>query len=457
MFLHGKKVLSKHAIHILTFLSSFSKEYFNLAVGQKVFFMEYQNLKIEGGTALKGNIVPPSSVSETLFLMSLALLAPGQYRINTTCEAKQLELMANLLNRLGITVSGTRKYFIDLESRLATSTPLDFIDTYNCPAALLLIFPALQAFGEFSIYLPDQPWQPDWFMEEFLSLLTAFGARWELKGGQLTIKAKTLKGARRLVPQKSALLGTMALQAAVLAEGDSQLIGVSQRSEFINCCQALQRMGAMIEGVGSNQLLIQGINALSHQTQQSGPDQQQLLLIFMVTLLTKGSVEFRDLPASSRKLLENIALSLDIPYSVAGKSFLLDNAKFTLPETLFYESPYPSIVLPGLLLLGTLQHHRFNLVSSQLRPFANNLHQLERLGLAINTHGDTISATQFGSLDPTKVMVTNSLNGAWLLLGTLVANGTSYIYNGAVIDQLFSCLDLSLSHLDAKITRFSEE
>lgn len=414
--------------------------------------MEYQELQISG-SRLKGQITPPSSLDETLTLMSLALMAPGQYRLTSNCEAGRLERFSRLLEKFGVEIGGTRRYFIDLASQQMHSANPDFIDSYQLPESLLVLVPAVLQFSEISLYLPELPEQPIWFYDQLEGILSSFGIRCTLRGGRLELKARYLKAATVNLPPSSYMLSVVALQAAVRAEGTSCLYNVVTGGEFIDICRALQKMGAMIEGVGTPQLRVQGINALAPQNLTAGLDNPQLLALFWATVLTKGTVDFTDLASENIRLLSQLSDKWGIAGVAEEHLFHLDESRVDLASTIFVESDYPQIDIPALLLLGAKQHQVFKIVSDQLMGFGKNLVVLERFGLRLVIEQGVLTCLSDRNLTATKMAAPWSLPALWLILGALAADGTSIIYNGAVVDRLFSHIDLQLARIEGKITR----
>lgn len=418
--------------------------------------MEYQNIEVSGST-LAGKYIAPSSLAETLFMMSCALLAPGQYRITTNCEAGQVTQMGRLLEHHGLFIGGTRRYFVDVASQQLHQSQPDFLDSYNLPAALFILAPMLHRFGQAAIFLPDLPGSPVWYYDQLLSILSRFGARGNLSGGLLELRCRGLKGTTVTLPPECFLLSAVAVQTAVLAAGESVIRQASTTGEFVNCCRSLQKMGAMIEGVGTTVLRVTGVNALAPQNLTAAMDNRQLLVVFWAAVLTSSRLEFADLETDNISVLISAAEMCGAQYTINNKSFVLDGYKGELAATLFADCRYPALTLPALLLLGARQHREFRLVSANLAPLVGPLQLLERLGLRISHIDDTLICHSGGGMSPFSALAADPLSAIWLLWGGLVVGGTSTIYNGAIMDRLFSNLDLQLTRLDGRVIRLPKD
>ncbi len=412
----------------------------------------YDDLYIEGAGELEGRSGAPGSLQETIYLMCLALMARGQHRLANISSAAEVSALQHILEKMGLIFGDTRRYFMDIDSRAQEPATLTFQDTYQLKSAFLLIFPLLHAFGQATLYLPDSADKP-WFMDELTTLLERFGARVRYSGGKLEAKCRYLKGAKvRLAPGES-ILSAMAILGAALARGSSLISQVSTASETVALCRALQKMGAMVEGSGSETLTIEGVNALAPLEYAIAPDNRHLLFLFFAALLTESTITLQDLPEEAKALLGAFSQEIGAVISKgANNDLIIEGAKLNLPTATFITGPYPDITLPALMLLGNQHHHQYRLVSSGLIPLSADLRIFKRLDLSYTLEGNELMVRST-PLTPTELLPTNARQAAWLLLATLATPGASVIHQGGLIDRRFSTLDLSLTRLGASIRR----
>ncbi len=412
----------------------------------------YDDLYITGGAELEGRSGVPGSLPETIYLMSLALMARGQHRLGGISSASEVADFQHILEKMGLIFGDTRRYFMDIDSRQIAPAALTFKDTYPLKGAFLLIFPLLHAFGQVAIYLPDTARKP-WFMDEVLNLLNLFGVRARYSGGKLEAKCRYLKGAKVRLPPGEPILSAMAILAAALARGNSEISNISAGSEIFALCRALQKMGALVEIPGSGPLNITGVDALSPLEYQIAPDNRQLLLLFFAALLNESAITLQDVPQEAKELIISLASLIGAEvHAIAGDELFIDGHKFSLPATTFIECRYPEVTLPALILLGNRFCHQYRLVSTGLWPLRSELTILKRLNLQYTLEGNEL-LVRSTPLAPTELLPQTAAQAAWLILAACSAAGESVIYDGGLIDRRFSALDLTLNRLGAHIRR----
>ena len=430
--------------------------------------------KIEGGHQLKGKIQPQGAKNEALQILCAVLLTPELVTISNIPDIVDVNKLIELLKKLGVKVNKLSKGTYTFQ---ADSINLDYLeseqfkqDGRGLRGSIMIVGPLLARFGRGYIPKPGGDKigrrRLDTHFEGFINLGAKF--RYNKEEYFYGVEADKLKGTYMLLDEASVTGTANIVMAAVLAEGKTTIYNAACEPYLQQLCKMLNRMGAKISGVGSNMLIIEGVEALGGTTHKMLPDMIEIgswigLAAMTKSELTITNVSWEDLgqiPDVFRKLgitVERRGDDIFIPAHTNGYEVqsYIDGSILTIAD-----APWPGFT-PDLLsiVLVTLTQARGSALVHQ-KMFESRLFFVDKLidmGAKIilcDPHRATVIGHDFKSQLKATTMTSPDIRaGVSLLIAALSARGTSVIHNIEQIDRGYENIDERLRAIGAKIER----
>ncbi len=430
--------------------------------------------KIEGGHQLKGKIQPQGAKNEALQILCAVLLTAEEIKIENIPDIIDVNKLIALLKKLGVKVSklGSGSYsFKADEVNLKYLESAEFKeDGKGLRGSIMIVGPLLARFGKGYIPKPGGDKigrrRLDTHFEGFISLGAKF--RYNREDLFYGVEAKKLKGTYMLLDEASVTGTANIVMAAVLAEGTTTIYNAACEPYLQQLCKMLNRMGAKISGVGSNLLIIEGVEVLSGTEHRMLPDMIEIgswigLAAMTKSELTITNVSWDDLgviPSVFRKIgitVERQGDDIHIPAHKDGYEVqsYIDGSILTISD-----APWPGFT-PDLLsiILTVLTQARGSAIVHQ-KMFESRLFFVDKLidmGAKIilcDPHRATVIGHDFKSTLKATTMTSPDIRaGVSLLIAALSAKGTSIIHNIEQIDRGYENIDERLRAIGAKIER----
>lgn len=429
---------------------------------------------IEGGHQLKGKIQPQGAKNEALQILCAVLLTAEEVKIDNIPDIIDVNKLIALLKKLGVKIkklgSGSYSFKAD-DVNLKYLESAEFKeDGKGLRGSIMIVGPLLGRFGKGYIPKPGGDKigrrRLDTHFEGFINLGAKF--RYNKEDLFYGVEAKKLKGAYMLLDEASVTGTANIVMAAVLAEGTTTIYNAACEPYLQQLCKMLNRMGAKISGVGSNMLIIEGVDKLGGTEHRMLPDMIEIgswigLAAMTKSELTITNVSWDDLgqiPSVFRKIGINIERQGDdihIPAHINGYEVqnYIDGSILTVSD-----APWPGFT-PDLLsiILTVLTQSRGAAVVHQ-KMFESRLFFVDKLidmGAKIilcDPHRATVIGHDFKSTLKATTMTSPDIRaGVSLLIAALSAKGTSTIHNIEQIDRGYENIDERLRAIGAKITR----
>ena len=429
---------------------------------------------IEGGHQLKGKIQPQGAKNEALQILCAVLLTAEEVKIENIPDIIDVNKLIALLKKLGVKInktgSGSYTFKAD-EVNLKYLESEEFKeDGKGLRGSIMIVGPLLGRFGKGYIPKPGGDKigrrRLDTHFEGFINLGAKF--RYNKEDLFYGVEAKKLKGTYMLLDEASVTGTANIVMAAVLAEGTTTIYNAACEPYLQQLCKMLNRMGAKISGVGSNMLIIEGVDELGGTDHRMLPDMIEIgswigLAAMTKSELTITNVSWDDLgqiPSVFRKIGINIERQGDdihIPAHINGYEVqnYIDDSILTVSD-----APWPGFT-PDLLsiILTVLTQARGSAVVHQ-KMFESRLFFVDKLidmGAKIilcDPHRATVIGHDFKSTLKATTMTSPDIRaGVSLLIAALSAKGTSTIHNIEQIDRGYENIDERLRAIGAKITR----
>ncbi|RED42899.1 UDP-N-acetylglucosamine 1-carboxyvinyltransferase [Winogradskyella eximia] len=430
--------------------------------------------KIEGGHQLKGKIQPQGAKNEALQILCAVLLTAEEIKIDNIPDIIDVNKLIELLKKLGVKINklgkGSYTFKAD-EVNLKYLESAEFKeDGKGLRGSIMIVGPLLARFGKGYIPKPGGDKigrrRLDTHFEGFIKLGAEF--RYNKEDLFYGVEAKKLKGAYMLLDEASVTGTANIVMAAVLAEGTTTIYNAACEPYLQQLCKMLNRMGAKISGVGSNLLVIEGVDSLGGTNHRMLPDMIEIgswigLAAMTKSELTITNVSWDDLgviPNVFRKIgitVERQGDDIHIPAHTDGYEVqsYIDGSILTISD-----APWPGFT-PDLLsiILTVLTQARGSAIVHQ-KMFESRLFFVDKLidmGAKIilcDPHRATVIGHDFKSTLKATTMTSPDIRaGVSLLIAALSAKGTSIIHNIEQIDRGYENIAERLRAIGAKIER----
>ena len=431
------------------------------------------SFQIEGGRRLSGSIYPQGAKNEALQVICAVLLTSKNITISNIPDILDVNNLIGLLADMGVTVtkSSSDTYIFNAEN-----IDMDYLHTedfYNKSASLrgsvMIVGPLVARFGKAIIPKPGGDKIGRRRLDTHFVGIQKLGAefRYDADAKRYEIEAKKLTGCYMLLDEASVTGTANIIMAAVLAEGTTTIYNAACEPYLQQLCKMLNSMGAKISGVGSNLLVIQGVNQLNGCEHRILPDMIEVgsfigmaaMTASEITIKNVGYHELGIIPDSFRRLgiqLEQRGDDIYIPqqndYTI--ESFI-DGSIMTIAD-----APWPGLT-PDLLSVFLVVAAKANgSVLIHQKMFESRLFFVDKLidmGAQIilcDPHRATVIGQGNQLHLRASVMSSPDIRaGIALLIAALSAEGTSIIHNIDQIDRGYQDIEKRLNALGANIKR----
>lgn len=431
---------------------------------------------IEGGHKLSGSIRPQGAKNEALQVISAVLLTTEEVVISNIPEILDVRNLILILEGMGVKVRRLDKGVYtfkadDVNEEYITSA--DFVrKVASLRGSVMVVGPLLARFGR--AYFPKPGGDKigrrrvDTHILGFMNLGASQEYDADRKAFYLHVpEGKHLEGRYMLLDEASVTGTANILMAAVLAKGVTTIYNAACEPYVQQLCRMLVRMGAKIEGIGSNLLTITGVESLGGTQHRILPDMIEIGSFIALAAMNRSSITIKDvaydqlgiIPECFRKLGVNLERRGDDLFIPQQESYVIDSF---LDGSIMNiaDAPWPGLS-PDLLsvMLVTATQCRGSVLIHQ-KMFESRLFFVDKLidmGAQIilcDPHRAVVIGHDHRYQLRGGTMVSPDIRaGIALLIAAMSAKGTSVISNIDQIDRGYEDIDLRLNALGARITR----
>lgn len=429
---------------------------------------------IEGGHKLHGEITPQGAKNEALQILCAVLLTSDEVRINNIPDIVDVNKLIALLKDLGVKVKPLSKGSYSFQS---DDIDLDYLqsdkfkrDGGGLRGSIMLVGPLLARFGRGYIPKPGGDKigrrRLDTHFQGFINLGASF--RYNREEHFYGVEADELTGCYMLLDEASVTGTANIVMAAVLAKGKTTIYNAACEPYLQQLCKMLNRMGANISGIGSNMLVIEGVDELSGTEHTMLPDMIEIGSWIGLAAMTKSELTIKDvswddlgqIPSVFNKLgidLERRGEDIFIPAHTDGYKIhnYIDGSILTVSD-----APWPGLTPDLLSIILVISTQARGEVLIHQKMFESRLFFVDKLidmGAKIilcDPHRATVIGHDFKSTLKATTMVSPDIRaGVSLLIAALSAKGTSTIHNIEQIDRGYEDIDNRLRAIGAHIER----
>ncbi|MFZ9987442.1 MAG: UDP-N-acetylglucosamine 1-carboxyvinyltransferase [Candidatus Nanopelagicales bacterium] len=414
-------------------------------------------LRVVGGARLSGEVRVTGAKNSVLKLMAAALLAPGRSTLTEAPDILDVEIMAELLRRLGCTVdhdAAEGTVVIDVPEALEHRADYDLVRRMR--ASITVLGPLLARCGVVDVALPGGDNIGSRGLDMHIGGLQRMGAEVTSEHGYLIAQASAgLHGATIWLDFPSVGATETLLMAAVTASGRTVIDNAAREPEIVDICTMLTEMGAVIDGIGSSTLEVQGVESLKPVEHATVPDRIVSGTWAVAAAITRGDVTVRNAHAG------HLDIALDkLTTAGAEVSVLDDGFRVTMDRrptavdivTLPYPG-FPTDLQPQFIALNAIADGAALVTENLFEARFRFVHELVRLGADVQTEGHHALVRGKDQLSGAPVEATDIRAGAGLVLAGLVADGETTVHEVHHIDRGYAGFVADLQRLGADITR----
>jgi UDP-N-acetylglucosamine 1-carboxyvinyltransferase len=415
-------------------------------------------LAISSAGPLHGEVLISGAKNAALPILAASILTDQPVTIGNVPYLRDVTTSIELLSQMGVrvTVHEGMKVEVDAADIHNCYAPYELVKTMR--ASVLVLGPLLGRFGKADVSLPGGCAIGARPVDLHVGGLRAMGATVEIEDGYIRAQVDRLQGAH-LVMDKITVTGTEnLLMAAVLAEGETVIENAAREPEVVDLAGFLTRMGAQIEGAGSNRIIIQGLDSVHGTDYDVLPDRIETGTFLVAAAMTGGKIRARrtrqdDIEAVLAKL-RDAGAKID-----CGPDWIELDMEGRRPVAVdISTAPYPGFPTDMQAQFCALNSIAEGVATITENVFENrfmHVSELQRMGADIRLEGNTAIIRGVAGLHAAPVMATDLRASASLVLAGLVADGETVVDRIYHIDRGYEGIEKKLQQLGAVIDRRS--
>ncbi len=427
-----------------------------LAAGADQGLSGMDKLLVVGGQRLAGELVVSGAKNAALPILCAALLTAEPVYLDNVPDLQDVRTMLKLLRQMGVrAVHEGGRVALDASQVDNPVAPYELVKTMR--ASILVLGPLLARFGHAKVSLPGGCAIGARPVDQHIKGLQAMGAEIAIEHGFIEARATRLKGAR-IVTDMITVTGTEnLLMAAVLADGVTEIENAAREPEVGDLAHLLVAMGAKIDGIGTDRLVIEGVDRLHGARHTVIPDRIEAGTFLCAVAAAGGDVTLRGvrpliLEAVTEKLRE-AGVAVD-----EGDNWMRVRMDRRPHAVSFRTSEYPAFptdMQAQFMALNTIADGTSQVVETIFENRFMHVQELNRLGASITIDGNTALVNGVGSLSGAKVMATDLRASASLVIAALHAEGETLIDRIYHLDRGYDRMETKLTAVGANVRRVS--
>ncbi len=431
--------------------------------------------KIEGGHKLSGEIVPQGAKNEALQVISAVLLTDQKVTIHNIPEIVDVLKLIDILKDFGVKVKKLKSNSYTFQ---ADNVNINYFNSNKYKneggqlrGSIMIVGPLLARFGKGYVPKPGGDKigrrRLDTHFDGFMKLGAHF--RYDEKEHFYGVEADKLRGTYLLLDEASVTGTANILMAAVLAEGITTIYNAACEPYIQQLSKMLNTMGARISGIGSNQLIIEGVSKLNGCEHTILPDMIEIGSWIGIAAMTRSELTVKNVSWKDLGMIPRVFEKMGIKLEKRNDDIFIPQQDSYEIQNFFdgsilniADAPWPGFTPDLLSIILVVATQAKGSVLIHQKMFESRLFFVDKLidmGAQIilcDPHRATVIGNNFTNPLRATVMTSPDIRaGVSLLMAALSAEGTSTIHNIEQIDRGYEKIDERLNALGAKITRIS--
>ncbi|HOV89249.1 MAG TPA: UDP-N-acetylglucosamine 1-carboxyvinyltransferase [Syntrophorhabdaceae bacterium] len=415
---------------------------------------------IEGGERLTGIVRISGSKNAALPLLAATVLKKGIYEIGNVPRLRDIGTMTKLLSILGAKMEWKDRNTLKVDTKELNNhvAPYDLVKQMRASVLVLgsltgglkratVSYPGGCAIGERPINL-------------HIKGLQALGCEVNIKEGYVDVVAKKLKGARIRFDTTTVGGTENIMMAAVMAKGDTIIENAAREPEVVDLARMLKKMGARIEGEGTEIIKIHGVDDLTPCNYDVIPDRIETGTFLIACGITRGNMIIEGCVPSHVKALIDKLREAGMDILENGDTIKVAMTKKRAMAVDIKTAPYPGFptdMQAQIMALMTVARGVSAITETIFENRMMHVAEMRRMGADIKVIGNTAIVRGVKMLSGAKVMATDLRASASLILAGLTAYGKTEISRIYHLDRGYEAIEEKLKALGAKIERVKDE
>jgi UDP-N-acetylglucosamine 1-carboxyvinyltransferase len=411
-------------------------------------------LQIVGGKRLAGDITISGAKNAALPILCAGLLTAGDLELSNVPRLHDVKTMLKLLAQTGLKVAqDDERVTLNGAAIDKLEAPYELVKTMR--ASILVLGPLLARFGEAKVSLPGGCAIGSRPVDQHIKGLQALGAEITIEGGYIHAKCKKLKGARIHTDMITVTGTENLLMAATLAEGETVLENAAREPEVTDLANLLVAMGARIEGIGSDRLVIQGVAELHGARHAVISDRIEAATFLCAVAATGGDIMLKN----TRTDIFDVALDKlrDIGLVMTSGPDWIRAQMGARPKPVSFRTTeypgFPTDMQAQFMAVNTIASGTSRVTETIFENRFMHVQEMNRLGASIQTEGNTAFIKGVDRLVGAPVMATDLRASASLVIAALAAQGLTIIDRIYHLDRGYDRMEVKLSAVGADIVR----
>ena len=429
---------------------------------------------VEGGSRLKGSIEPQGAKNEALQVICATLLTSEKVTISNLPDIADVNNLVDLMTHLGVKTSYIDRHTCEFQAdnvNLAFLHTEDFLKkAQSLRGSVMIIGPLVARFGEAVLPKPGGDKIGRRRLDTHLVGIEKLGGKFDYDSSKRVYNITApngLNGVYMLLDEASVTGTANLVMAAVLAKGKTIIYNAACEPYVQQLCRMLVRMGAKIEGIGSNLLTITGVESLWGANHKLLPDMIEVGSFIGIAAMTGSNLTLKNVGVRDLGIIPDAFARLGISLEVKGDDIVINQKEIYEIETFIdgsimsiADAPWPGLSpdLLSIFLVAATQAKGSVLIHQKMFEsrlfFVDKLIDMGARIILCDPHrAAVIGSGKFNSLKAARMVSPDIRAGIALLMAAMSAKGTSRIENIDQIDRGYERIDERLNSLGAKIFR----
>ena len=429
--------------------------------------------EVRGGTPLKGEIYPQGAKNEALQVLCATLLTPEKVTIHNIPAIVDILQLIELFKKMGVTVEKIDEGTYSFEAKEIDFDYLNSEDYRKRAARLrgsvMIIGPLLARYGKGFIPKPGGDKIGRRRLDTHFIGFQKLGAQFDFDSNSnfFSVSAKKLTGCYMLLDEASVTGTANIIMAAVLAKGRTTIYNAACEPYVQQLCRMLNRMGALISGIASNLLIIDGVDSLHGTTHTLLPDMIEVGSFIGMAAMTQSEITIKDVSFENLGIIPAQFARMGINFEQRGDDIYIPRHDHYEIESFIdgsimniSDAPWPGLTPDLLSVFLVVATQAKGAVLIHQKMFESRLFFVDKLidmGAQIilcDPHRATVIGQDHQiQLRATTMSSPDIRAGVALLIAAMSADGRSIIQNVEQIDRGYQNIDTRLNALGADIRR----
>ncbi len=419
-----------------------------------------QKFRVYGQSRLSGTVDISGAKNAALPILFAAILAEEPVLLSNVPDLKDIETTLKILRQLGVVAERDEQGRVHLDASKIDHfiAPYDLVKTMR--ASIWALAPLVARFKQGQVSLPGGCSIGARPVDLHISGLERLGAKIVLEDGYVKAFVEGRLSGQRIVMEKVSVGATLSIMtAATLAKGTTIIENAAREPEILDVAIFLNKMGANIQGAGTDSITIEGVERLGGCEHSVVPDRIETGTFLVAGAISGGRIVCRNtkpdtLDAVIDKLREAGA-QVDVAEDMITLDMLGNRPKAVTIRTMPYPG-FPTDMQAQFTLLNMVAEGTGVITETIFENRFMHIPELIRMGAKAEIEGNTAICHGVEHLSGAEVMATDLRASVSLVLAGCIASGTTIVDRIYHIDRGYERIEEKLRGLGARIERFSE-